>query len=117
MNKILSVLVNAGVVSFKSDGTIDLETTGALVAARLAEEEVANRAEDGAIEDSLVQVFGTLGLETIPAPTLTAMAAVALAGSQPARVAEYQAKVSEYLARSPRFQGKRGRNGGIVKLY
>lgn len=117
MNKILSVLVNAGVVSFKADGSIDLEATSENVKVRLGEEEIANRAEDGKIETALCEVFATLGLETVPAPTLTAMAAVSLAGSQPARVAEYQAKVTEYLARSPRFQGKRGKGGGIVKLY
>jgi hypothetical protein len=117
MNKILSALVNAGVVSFASDGSIDLSATAENVKARLAEEEIANRAEDGAIEEALVATFAMLGLEVVPAPTLTAMAAVSLAGNTPVRVAEYQGKVTEYLGRSARFEGKRGRNGGIVKKW
>lgn len=115
--KILSALVNAGVVSFAADGSIDLSTTAENVKARLAEEEVENKVLDQKIEEAVCNQFNLLGLEVVPAPTLIAMSAVALAGNTPARVGDFQAKVTEYLARSPRFQGKRGKGGGIVKQW
>lgn len=113
--KILSVLVNAGVVSFGADGSIDLSATGENVKAAIAKEQEENQVVDSRIEAALDSVFDTLGTDIVPAPTLTAMAAVSLAGNHPASIPTWQSSIADYLGRTARFQGKRGKGGGIVR--
>jgi dihydrodipicolinate synthase/N-acetylneuraminate lyase len=113
--KILSILVGAGVVSFNADGSIDLSATAEKVKGLIQKEQEENLVLDTKIEAALDTVFDTLGMDTVPSPTLTAMAAVSLAGNNPAMIPSFQASIAEYLGRSARFVGKRGRNGGIVR--
>lgn len=113
---ILSDLVKAGVVVNGSNG-IDLDATmGKLKAALYAELE-AQAGTDAKIEAALDTLFdGVEAGKAIPTDACIGKVANDLAGGDILAVAEWTVAVRDFLSRSARFTGKRGRNGGVIRV-
>lgn len=97
-------------------GGVDLELTlQAVKAAWLAECE-ASEVRDAEIASALDQTFTSLGVDVYPTPEVVSIASAMLAGGDLAKMAGIANEVREYLGRSTRFKGERGRKGGLRRL-
>jgi hypothetical protein len=115
MSKVLSSL--SGIVSFLSDGSVDWDAT--IPAIRNAVESELNeaRAHDGKISAALDKLYDA---SPIGSSYRTDMVVSTIAGELSAgnlsAMASLMPLVEAFIERSPRFQAKRGRSGGLSRV-
>jgi len=114
--KVVSLLAGADLLFFQQDGTIDIQRTVSNISEKLIAEQEQNREIDSKIEAEVDDLFDRMGTDVVDSGTVIAMVGVTLAGGNPAMVADCQKKVQDFLKRSPRFAGKRGRSGGMGRI-
>lgn len=98
------------------NGSVDMDATLANIRKALASELEANQALDAQIESALDTVYNRLGVDIFPGPEVVAMAAATLVGTELTRMATVSDQIRDYLSRSARFVGERGRKGGLRRL-
>lgn len=115
---IFGFLKSAEVVSLTAEGVIDWEATLSTIQNKV-ESELAESAErDTVIETTLLGVFDKLPPGgSIPRPLAVSMAVNEIlgGGTNILAMTEWTGHVSDYLDRTTKFVGKRGRNGGLFK--
>lgn len=115
---VLGFLKGADLVSFHTDGSIDWEVTSVNIQC-VVDQEVSDCAEsDYKIENALNEIFDQLPSGShIPSPLAVnlVVSKIAPAGDIPA-MTEATNQVNDYLERSTKFVGKRGRNGGLTRV-
>lgn len=115
---IFGFLKQAEVVSLTTEGGIDWEVTLATIQAKV-ESELAESAErDYVIETKLNEVFAKLPAGgSLPRPLAVSMVVNDVVGGTGniAAMTEWTNHVNDYLDRTTKFVGKRGRNGGLFK--
>jgi hypothetical protein len=95
---------------------VDLDATMSKVRAALAAEIESAAVMDQKIEAALDNVYDLLKTDKFPTPSVVAMAASSLVGSDLTQLAKVSDQIHDYLNRSVRFKGERGRNGGLKRL-
>lgn len=103
-------------VVLSDDGSVDLTATMAAVEAAYLAECEASVVRDSQIESALNETFTSLGVDIYPTPEVVSIAAAMLSGGELTKLAGIADEVREYLGRSTKFVGQRGRNGGLRKL-
>lgn len=115
---IFGFLKSAELVSLHTNGSVDWETTLSTIQNKV-ETELAEASErDGVIENILDQVFAKLPTGgSLPRPIAVSMVVSEVVGSTGniSAMAEWTNHVNDYLDRTDKFVGKRGRNGGLFK--
>lgn len=111
---ILSAL--KGHVVFNSDGSVNFAATAEKISAALAAELEATAVRDIEIEAALDNVYARLGVDIYPSPQVVSIAAATMVGSDITKMASVAEEVRDYLVRSTRFVGERGRKGGLRRL-
>lgn len=114
---IFGFLKSAEVVAVTATGAIDWEATLSTIQSKV-ESELAESAErDALIETKLDQVFEKLPSGgSLPRPIAVSMVVSEIVGvGGISAMAEWTNHVNDYLDRTTRFVGKRGRNGGLFK--
>lgn len=113
--KILAAL--KGFVAFDQDGSLDWDTTATAIHQQLLSEIEFSRKNDGLIENALDAIFDKIPADSaLPTPMVVSVVAGELSGGDISAMAEFTATVTEFLDRCPRFQSKRGRNGGLFRI-
>ena len=105
-----------GIVVFAADGSIDLSATANAVTVALASEIEATANRDKEIEAVLDNVYTRLGVDIYPTPEVVSIASATLVGSDLTKMANVSDEIRNYLSRSARFVGERGRKGGLRRL-
>lgn len=98
------------------NGTIDLDATLSNIRKLLVAELEQNATMDASIETALDSVYDRLGVDIYPTPEVVSIASATLVGSDLAKMAGVSEQIRDYLGRSARFQGERGRKGGLRRL-
>ena len=99
-----------------NNGTVNVEATlSAVKAAWLAECE-ASAVRDNQIEAALNNAFTSLGVCIYPTPEIVSIASAMLVNGELNKLAGVADEVRDYLSRSNKFKGERGRKGGLRKL-
>lgn len=115
MAKMLSNL--ADFIVYFADGSLNAEATGSAVCAALEAELHEARRHDTAIEAALDRLFDTVPVGTrLPTPVVTQTVAGELAAGNIAAMVTLGPVVAAFIARSPRFESKRGRSGGLTRI-
>ncbi|NDB82602.1 MAG: hypothetical protein EB127_07660 [Alphaproteobacteria bacterium] len=116
---IFGFLKTAEVVSFCADGSVDWETTLSTIQNKV-ESEIAESAErDYVIEATLTELFNKLPEGgSLPRPIAVSLTVSKVLGNTDNLVAmaDWTGHVNDYLDRTTKFIGKRGRNGGLFKV-
>lgn len=99
-----------------ADGSVDFEGTADAVSAALAAEVEATAVRDSEIEATLDDVFARLNTDIYPTPEVVSIAAATLVGSDITKMASTAEEVRDFLSRTARFVGERGRKGGLRRL-
>lgn len=103
-------------VVFGSDGSVDVDATTDNLRAAIASELERNAVRDSEIETALDDVFARLGTDIYPTPEVVSIASALMVGSDLTKMASTADEVRDYLSRSSRFVGERGRKGGLRKV-
>lgn len=98
------------------DGTVDVDATLAAVKAAWLAEIEASAVRDAEIETALDNTFTSLGVDIYPTPEVVSIASAMLSGGELNKLAGIADEVREYLGRTTRFKGERGRKGGLRRL-
>lgn len=98
------------------DGEVDLEATFNAVKAAWVMECEASAVRDTEIESALDNAFACLGTDVYPTPEVVSIASTMLAGNDLTAMAGIADEVRDYLSRSSRFVGVRGRKGGLRRV-
>lgn len=106
----------SGFVVFNNDGSLNVEDTVENIrkAVMLEIEQTAIR--DIEIEAALDNVYTRLGTDVYPTPEVISIAAAGMVGNDLSQMAVVSEQIREYLTRSTRFVGVRGRKGGLRKV-
>lgn len=114
---VLSFLSSLSLVVRHADGSVDLDATADKVKLDLSMEIQATAEADIDIERELDALFDTREAGK-PVPTGFAVSHVAsrLGGGDVDSVLAMTAMVEDYLKRTTRFEGRRGRNGGLFRV-
>lgn len=114
MAKLISIL--GDFVSY-NNGELDREATASAVCAALEAELAEARRHDAAIEAALDRLFDTVPVGTrLPTPVVAQTVAGELAAGNMAAMVALVPVVGAFIARSPRFESKRGRSGGLTRI-
>ena len=105
-----------GFVVFAADGSIDVDATCDKIKSGIVVELEHNAVMDSKIESALDNVFTRLNVDVYPTPEVVSMASAILVGNEITKMAEVSEQVRDYLSRSSRFVGVRGRKGGLRKV-
>ena len=115
MSKVLSLL--SDLVTFAADGSLDAAATANAVIATLEAELREARKYDAAIAAALDRLFDGLPPGTrLPTPVAAQTVAGEVAAGNVALMVALVPVVAAFIARSPRFEAKRGRNGGLTRI-
>lgn len=98
------------------NGVVDIDSTLKAVKSAWIAECEASAARDIEIETSLNNAFTSLGVSVYPTPEIVAIASATLVNGELTKMAGVADEVREYLSRSNKFKGERGRKGGLRKL-
>lgn len=112
---ILGTLKSANVL-VSGDSGIDIEATLDALKAVIAAEVESTSIQDKEIEAALDDVYHRLGVDVYQTPAIVSMAAATLCGNDVTAMASKSEAVRDFLSRSSRFVGVRGRNGGLKKV-
>ena len=116
---IFGFLKTAEVIAFTAQGEVDWETTLSTVQNKV-ESEIAEAAErDSVIEATLMDLFNKLpDGGSLPRPIAVSLTVSKVLGNTDNLVAmaDWTGHVNDYLDRTTKFIGKRGRNGGLFKV-
>jgi len=111
---ILSALSNY--VSY-SNGEVDWDNTMLVIQQTLESEFATSRENDSLLEAALDRLFDRVPVGTsIPTPIAVQTAASEVAGGDFNKMQSLMPSCEALIARSPRFQSKRGRNGGLFRI-
>lgn len=99
-----------------ANGSINIDATLQNLKGAILAEQEANVKLDSVIEQALDTVYDKLQTDIYPTPEVVAMASTTIVGSDLARMATVSEQIRDYLGRSARFQGERGRKGGLRRL-
>ena len=113
---LFSVLSSQGLVVTATDGSIDFTATLDNVQNRVEVEATEAAEWDAKVENSLNEIFDSLPADQrIARPLAVNLAVQKLGGDKPTleTMIELTGRIDDYLDRSVRFTGKRGRNGGL----
>lgn len=112
---VLSAL--ASVIAYNADGSVDMDTTLLQVQVAITTELEAARANDAAFEAALDALFDTLTPgKGVPTPFAVRHACAAVANGNVERELELTPLCQAFVARSPRFEAKRGKSGGLFRI-
>lgn len=115
---VFGFLSSANLVSLTATGEVDWDTTLTAIQGKV-ETEIAESAErDAVIEAALFGIFDKLPPGgSLPRPLAVSLAVNEVVGSGGGILAmtEYTNHVNDYLDRTTKFVGKRGRNGGLFR--
>lgn len=113
---VLSFLSSLSLVVRDASGEVDLEATAEKVKFDLSMEVEATRELDVQIERELDTLFNEVGAgKGVPTPFAVSRVATRIGGDDLDSVMALQVSVEDYLKRSPRFESRRGRNGGLFR--
>lgn len=104
-------------VAYNADGTLNEGATASALLAQIRAEIEENRAYDAVIGQALHTLFDRLPADgKLPTPMVVQAVASELASGDIARVVTLAPMVADYIERSPHFQAKRGRSGGLQRV-
>lgn len=106
----------SGFVVVNADGSINMEATLKNVQGAITAELEAKASTDVAVEAALDQAFDLLKVDIYPTPEVVSIASSILVGNDVTKLAGAADSVRDYLERSARFKGERGRKGGLRRL-
>lgn len=115
---IFGFLKSAEVVSLNTDGSVDWEVTLSAIQSKVETELAESSERDSVIETKLYELFAKLPEGgSLPRPIAASMVVSEVVGSTGdiAAMAAWTNHVNDYLDRTDKFVGKRGRNGGLFK--
>lgn len=98
------------------NGVVDVDATLEAVKTAWITECEASATRDKEIEAALNDTFVRLNTDKYPTPEVVSITSAILAGSDITQIATVADEVRDYLSRSTKFKGERGRNGGLRKL-
>lgn len=114
---LLSSLASLSLIAHNQDGSVDMDTTALQVQVALAAELEAARANDQAFECALDRLFDSRPEgRSIPTDFAVQTAATEVAAGDVDKVLELIPLCEAFVKRSPRFEAKRGRNGGLFRV-
>lgn len=107
----------ASLITYNQDGSVDLDATGLAVQVALATELEAARANDAAFEVALDRLFDSRPAgKPIPTPFAVQTAATEVAGGDVDKLLELIPLCEAFVKRSPRFEARRGKTGGLFRI-
>lgn len=115
---VFGFLKSAELVSLTAEGGIDWETTLTTIQAKVEGEIAESSERDYVIETKLEELFAKLPPGgSLPRPLAVSMVVNEVVGNTGNILAmtEWTGHVNDYLDRTSKFVGKRGRNGGLFK--
>ena len=115
MSKVLSSL--SGFIVYANDGSVDWNATIPAIQNAVESELNEARAYDETISAALDKLYDAAPAgSSFPTPMVVSLVASELAGGNMARMVELTPLVAAFVDRSPRFQPKRGRSGGLFRV-
>jgi hypothetical protein len=104
-------------ISYSSNGEVNWEESMESLRAQLHLEVEEARENDRKFEEALDRLFDRVPHGTpIPTPIAVQTATAEVAGGDFSKLQELMPACESFVERSPRFQGKRGRNGGLFRV-
>lgn len=98
------------------NGVVDIDATLKAVKAAWIAECEASAVRDNEIESALDNAFTSLGVSVYPTPQIVSIASAMLVQGELNKMAGVAEEIKDYLSRSNKFKGERGRKGGLRKL-
>lgn len=115
MAKVLAAV--SSFLVFNTDGSVNWERSSTAIRNAVEGEIAENRGYDTAIEQALDRLFDKIPAGTgVRTPLAVQAVSAELCGGDIMQMTEFSAKVEDYLNRSGRFVGKRGRSGGLFRV-
>lgn len=116
---LLSVLSGLSLVAFNNDGSVDTDSTNLNIQLHLQGELDSRREVNAQIEQELDLFFNSKVSDPnrgVPTGMVTNQVAMNLSGGDLDKGMEIAALVEEFIKTSPRFESRRGRNGGLFRV-
>jgi hypothetical protein len=104
-------------LTYFTDGSVNWEVSISTIQNAVESELREARAYDETISAALDKLYDAAPAgSSFPTPMVVSLVASELAGGNMARMAELTPLVVAFVERSPRFQSKRGRSGGLFRI-
>jgi hypothetical protein len=114
-NKILGAICSF--LTYDNSGSVNWEVSLSAIQKAVDSELAEARRHDATISAALDKLYDAAPIgSSFPTPMVVSVIASELASGNLARMAELSPLVAAFVERSPRFQAKRGRSGGLSRV-